>query len=375
MADVSAKMNDFARQWDDTGGAVEHAVRGVGRSGRYILGPHVARFERAVAALAGRRAAVGCASGMDAIELALRALGMRAGDRVLTTPLSAFATTLAIVRGGGVPVFVDTDERGLVDLDGAEQAIEKDRSIRFFVPVHLYGFPIDLDRLAALRIRFDLRVVEDCAQAIGAAWKGRPAGTTGDAAALSFYPTKNLGALGDAGAVLTDDPAVEHKLRALRDYGQTGKYVHTMIGLNSRLDEVQAAILEQAFLPRFAQWTQRRRTVAQLYGGRLAHPEVSPVSPGGEGSVWHLFPVRVPAPMRSHFRRFLAGRGVETAEHYPVLIPNQPAMQEVAWERRGELEHAARLAGEEVSLPLHPYLSDAEVEHVAASVNSWRPSS
>jgi dTDP-3-amino-3,4,6-trideoxy-alpha-D-glucose transaminase len=370
MGGVTVKMNDFARQWRDTGESVEAAVRRVGSSGWYILGPEVAAFERALAALQGRQAAVGCASGQDALELALRALGIQPGDRVLTTPLSAFASTLAVLRCGGVPVFVDTDEHGLLDLGKAEAALAEDESIRFLLPVHLYGHPLDLDRLAALRSRFDLRIVEDCAQALGATWNGQPVGSVGQASAVSFYPTKNLGALGDGGAVLTDDATVEKQLRALRDYGQTSKYVHDIVGLNSRLDELHAGILQTAFLPLFSQWTERRRAIAHFYRSHI--DRVRMVGRDAGGSVWHLFPVRVTADQRPQFRRHLQEAGIQTAEHYPLVIPEQPAMRGVKWEKRGEIAQAAQLAAEEVSLPIHPYLTDAEAAEVATAVNAWR---
>ena len=200
-------MNDFGRQWADTGPAVLEAVSRVGASGWYILGPEVDSFERALAALLGRRFAVGCASGLDAIEISLRCLGLKPGDKVLTTPLSAFATALAILRAGGRPVFVDVDDAGSLDLDRCRAVLERDRSIRFLLPVHLFGHPCNLERLAELKSRFQLKLVEDCAQAIGARFGAQPVGSAGDVSALSFYPTKNLGALGDGGAIATDDPS------------------------------------------------------------------------------------------------------------------------------------------------------------------------
>src|SRR5262249_35588045 len=176
-----------------------------------------------------------------AIEIGLRCLGIRPGDKVLTTPLSAFATTLAVMRCGGVPVFVDTDPSGLLDLERCRSLLARDRGIRFLLPVHLYGHSIALDRLEALRAEFALGIVEDCAQAIGARSGARGVGTVGQVAALSFYPTKNLGALGDGGAVFTADEAIARRARALRHYGQSATYIHDEVGLNSRLDEIHAA--------------------------------------------------------------------------------------------------------------------------------------
>jgi dTDP-4-amino-4,6-dideoxygalactose transaminase len=360
-------LNDFQRQWADTRADVLAAVEQVGASGWYILGKSVQSFEAALAATFGLPHAVGCASGLDAIELGLRALGLRAGEPVLTTPLSAFATTLAIVRAGGVPVFADVDDHGLIDLAACEALCGQ---IRFFVPVHLYGQSLDLDRLRALRDRFDLRIVEDCAQSISAERDGTRAGSVGQIAATSFYPTKNLGALGDGGAVVTGDAALARACASLRNYGQSARYVHDLPGLNSRLDELHAAILERAFLPRLPAWTDRRREIARRYLARIVHPAVRTLPMAGRPS-WHLFPTFVAAEARPGFQRFLETRGVQTAIHYPRLIPEQQALDAVAQRSAGPLDNAQRLADTEVSLPIHPYLDDAELDIVVAAVNDW----
>jgi dTDP-3-amino-3,4,6-trideoxy-alpha-D-glucose transaminase len=372
IAEVSVLGNDFTRQWADAGTDVMAAVDSVGASGRYVLGAEVAAFEAALAEKLGRAAAVGCASGLDAIEMGLRALGLRAGEKVLTTPLSAFATTLGIVRAGGVPVFVDVDASGLLDLALAEAAVAADPSIRFLVPVHLYGHALDLERLAELKARYGLRLVEDCAQAIAARRGGRPVGSAGDLGVLSFYPTKNLGALGDGGAIVTDDTALCDACRSLRDYGQSGKYEHTVLGLNSRLDEIQAAVLRRAFLPRLERWTERRRAIARIYLDGIRSPRVRPlrVAPGSE-SVWHLFPVWVRGERRAAFVAHLRACGVQGAVHYPKLICDQRALRDVPFEVRGELPRARSLAEGEVSLPINPYLEDTEAVRVVDAVNSW----
>ena len=363
----------FVRQWEDTRSDVLNAVESVGESGWYILGERVRCFEERIAAYCGRAHAVGCGSGLDAIELALRVVGLRPGDKVLTTPLSAFATTLAIVRAGGRPVFVDTDECGLMDLDIADRALEKDSEIRFAVPVHLYGHCLDIGRLMDIQSRHGITVIEDCAQALGAAHGARPAGSVGLVAALSFYPTKNLGALGDGGALVTDDREVAELASRLRDYGQGAKFEHLHIGMNSRLDEVHAAVLEKAFLPRLEGWNARRAEVAHRYLEGISNPDVRPVPirPGFRSS-WHLFPVRVPADRRTAFRAHLEAGGVGTAVHYPALIPSQPALSSVPHDVVGTVEQARALTEEEVSLPIHPYLLDPEVERVVQLVNEWR---
>jgi dTDP-3-amino-3,4,6-trideoxy-alpha-D-glucose transaminase len=359
-------MNDFRRQWAETGDDVLAAVTAVGASGWYVLGERVKSFESGLASFWGIGEAVGVASGLDAIEIALRAAGMRPGDKVLTTPLSAFATTLAIVRAGGVPVFCDTDARGLIDLDEARQALRAFPEIRYFVPVHLYGFPLDGVRLRALIDEFGLACIEDCAQSIGAADSGR----SGIAAATSFYPTKNLGAMGDGGAVLTDDAAFAARVRRLRDYGQSAKYVHAEIGWNSRLDELQAAILERAYLPRLARWTERRRFLAGLYRARWSSDRVRPFA-AVEGACWHLFPVRVSGGGKPGLMGWLRGQGIGTGEHYPFVIPDQPAMKDLPFVSFGDLARAREIAATELSLPIHPYMDDGEVERVIAAVKAW----
>jgi dTDP-4-amino-4,6-dideoxygalactose transaminase len=378
MPSPSILLNDFKRQWADTGADVLAAVERVGASGWYILGRHVESFEHALAAVFGRRHAVGCASGLDAIEIGLRAAGLAAGDRVLTTPVSAFATTLAIVRAGGVPVFVDVDASGLVDLALCEQLLLGGTAIRFFVPVHLYGQSLDLERLAWLRDRFQLTIVEDCAQSVLARFGDAPAGSVGQIAATSFYPTKNLGALGDGGAVVTDDAGLARRAACLRHYGQSAQYVHDHLGLNSRLDELHAAILEGAFLPRLESWTTRRRVIAARYLAGIRHPRVRLLAPPPASQpCWHLFPVFVAAPDRTGFRQHLEGSGIQTALHYPHLIPDQRGLAQTPYEVHGTMNRAQQLAAEEISLPIHPYLLDDEVERVIAAVNSWpdrRPS-
>ncbi len=290
-------QNDFKRQWAEIGPAALAAVERVGASGSYILGREVEAFEGKLAEFWGVPNAIGVANGMDAIEIALRALDLRAGQKVLTTPFSAFATTLAILRAGGVPVFVDVDDNGNIDLEQCRDVFSRDRSIRFFVPVHLYGNPLDLEKLAGLRRDFDLSIVEDCAQAIGAKQGGRNVGTVGQAAATSFYPTKNLGAFGDGGALLTKDPSTASRARALRNYGQSDLYLHDELGLNSRLDELHAAVLSDALLPNLQRWIDVRRQTASRYLREIQHLRIIKPAPSAE-PVWHIFPVFVEAGER-----------------------------------------------------------------------------
>jgi dTDP-4-amino-4,6-dideoxygalactose transaminase len=332
--------------------------------------------------------AVGVASGLDAIEISLRLLGCQPGDKVLTTPVSAFATTLAILKLGAVPVFVDCEPCGLISLDACEELLERTPDIRYFVPVHLYGRSLDLDRLARLRDRFELRIVEDCAQSIGTRWNLQPTGTAGQAAATSFYPTKNLGAFGDGGAILTSDPELALRARQLRDYGQSSKYRHEFIGYNSRLDELQAALLGRVLLPQLDSWIERRRKIAQTYLDGIGHPGIIPLGHADVSSEtrshsvssetrshmdssWHLFPVAVAPDQKTAFLEYLKENWITPGEHYPMAIPDQPALQGVRHEDRG-CHAARRLCASEVSLPIHPYLTEEEVQHVIAMCNRWR---
>ncbi|MBZ5634514.1 MAG: DegT/DnrJ/EryC1/StrS family aminotransferase [Acidobacteriia bacterium] len=352
------QANDFRRRWEDLREDALAAFETVGASGSYVLGEEVRAFEHALAALWGFPHAAGVASGLDAIEISLRALGCGPGDRVLTAPISAFATTLAIVKTGAVPVFVDTDDQGLIDLERCQELLKKRSDIRFFVPVHLYGFALDPDELLRLRDEHALLMVEDCAQSSSAA---------GDLAAISFYPTKNLGAMGDGGAILMQDAALEARVQALRDYGQTAKYRHDVIGYNSRLDELQAALLRRACLPRLERWLSRRREIAAAYLEGIQNPAVRlPAPPAGSAPSWHLFPVWVEPERRDAFTRHL---GLGT--HYPIAIPDQKALHSVRFEAPDGCENARRLCASEASLPIHPYLYDSEVAEVIAAVNSF----
>ena len=366
-------QNDFQRQWEFVEEAVLRAVRRVGASGWYILGNEVAAFEKELAAFCGVAHAIGTGNGLDALEIGLRCLGLQPGDKVLTTPLSAFATTLAVVRAGGVPVFADVDETGGIDFAQCRDLLERDRSIRFLLPVHLYGRALNMEELARLQRDFRLQVVEDCAQAIGASSGDIRAGTTGQAAATSFYPTKNLGALGDAGAVLTNDAAIAKAAIEMRNYGQSAHYEHSRLGLNSRLDELHAAILREAFLPNLAAWTTARRRIATKYLDEIRNSSLGlPAAGSPADSVWHLFPVLVNGGSRDKFQAHLLSQGIATGVHYPKIIPDQTALvNSNLSDSSMRLENARRFARTEVSLPVHPFMTDVEIASVIQACNDW----
>jgi len=367
-------MNDFKRQWEMVGPSILSTVQEVGQKGWYILGEEVSNFESELSHYFGLDYAVGVGNGMDAIEIALRCLGAGPQDKVLTTPLSAFATTLAIMRIGAEPVFVDVDPRGLIDLSRVDRLLSSRSDIRFLLPVHLYGFALDLDRLESIKQKYSVQVIEDCAQSIGARFGNRLAGTVGDIAATSFYPTKNLGAMGDGGALLTNQEGLARAARCIRNYGQSSQYVHSESGLNSRLDELQAAILRKSMLPFLNDWNLRRKAISRRYLAEIQNPNLKlPELKKDIEAVWHLFPVLVQKSDRDHFINYLKSKGVASGIHYPHLIPTQKALQEYKrYEVIGELEQASLIVSHEVSLPIHPFLTENEIDHVIEACNSWR---
>ena len=366
------QANDFSRQWKDLREDALAAFNTVGTSGLYVLGDEGRAFEEDLSTLWGLSHTVAVASGLDAIEISLRVLGCSQGDRVLTTPVSAFATTLAIVKLGAIPVFIDTDAQGLIDLERCRDFLRRRSDIRFFVPVHLYGLPLDTGKLLRLREEHELMVVEDCAQSVCGRGRGGTTGTAGQLAATSFYPTKNLGAMGDGGAVLSSDAELASRARALRDYGQTSKYRHDYIGYNSRLDEIQAALLRRACLPRLIPWTCRRREIAAAYRDGIRNSAVRlPVPPEDSEPSWHLFPVWIAPERRESFLEHVSQKRVSVGIHYPSAIPDQPALAKVPFEMADPCENARRLCVSEASLPIHPYLTDTEVAEVIEAVNTW----
>jgi len=341
--------------------AVRAAIERVIARGWYVLGPEVEQFEAAFANDSGAKYAVGVGNGTDALMLTLRALGIGPGDEVITTPLSAAYTALAITMAGARPVFADVDpDRYTIDPAAIEAAIGP--RTRAVVPVHLYGQAADMAAIERVASRHSLAIVEDCCQAHLATAAGRPVGTIGAAGAFSFYPTKNLGALGDGGAVITSDRALAERVKRLRNGGQIDRYHHAELGYNSRLDEIQAAILA-ARLPRLKSWTARRRLLAAEYRQALAAGSVEPPVECDPGHVYHLFVVR--ARNRDALRARLAADDIETLIHYPVPIPRQSAF---ATFNPSPCPVAERVCDAIVSLPLHHRMTTGEVAAVAAAV-------
>jgi dTDP-4-amino-4,6-dideoxygalactose transaminase len=361
---VSVPFLDLRPVHEELRVELEAAVQRVVASSRYVLGPEVEAFEHEFASFCGARHCVGVANGMQALELVLRALGVGVGDEVVTVSHTAFPTAAAVTATGATPVFVDVDpDSHCMRPDALEAAIGP--RTRAVMPVHLYGRCADMDAIVAAAERAGVPVVEDAAQAHGASYGGRRAGTLGVAAGFSFYPTKNLGAFGDAGAVVTDDEELAHRVRRLRNYGEESKYVNVVPGFNSRLDELQAAIL-RVKLPHVELWNAERRRIAATYDELLADvPGVTPPQPD-EGHVYHLYVVR--SAQRDELQQHLRQTGIGAQVHYPTPVHLQEAYWRGGAGVSGSLEVTERLAREVLSLPAYPGLSDAAVREVAGAV-------
>jgi dTDP-4-amino-4,6-dideoxygalactose transaminase len=350
---------------------IDQAIGEVLDSGWYILGRQLERFEIEFAAYHGVAHCVGVGSGMEALHLALVALGIGPGDEVITVPLTAAATVCAIQFAGATPVFADIDPVTFA-MDPASAAARVTPRTRAILPVHLYGQTADMGALSELTRGRGLALVEDAAQAHGARYEDRLAGTIGEIGCFSFYPTKNLGALGDAGALLTRDASLAGQVRMLRNYGERPeqRYHHAIPGYNSRLDEIQAAIL-RAKLRHLDAWNTRRQEIASFYTARIENPAVTLPSarPGGT-HVQHLYVVR--CRQRDALRAHLADQGVGTQIHYPVPLHLQEANRSLGL-GPGHCPEAERAAREVLSLPIYPELTEAQLQHVVAAVNSFRP--
>jgi dTDP-4-amino-4,6-dideoxygalactose transaminase len=359
MTETLVPFLDLRRQVASLRPELDQAIANVLDRGQFVLEEHVAAFEDAFAASAGARHAVGVASGTDAITIALQSLGIGPGDDVVVAANACVPAVAGIVSAGAHPVLADAEARSYgLDPDRLEEVLTP--RTRAVVAVHMYGQCAEMGRLLELAYQLDLRVVEDAAHAHGAAYGERPAGSLGDAAAFSFYPTKNLGALGDGGAVVTNDPRVAANARRLRLYGfdQAGRSV--LAGTNSRLDALQAAVL-QAKLPRLEGWNARRRELAALYREALRETElIVPEELDERMHVYHQFVVR--SPRRDRLRDVLRSEGIETAVHYPLPIHGHPAYARLG--ERADLHVSEELAATVLSLPLYPELTDLEQERV-----------
>ena len=373
-------MLDLARQYGELREEILAAIERVCSSQHFILGAEVEALEQEIAAFTGASHAVGCASGTDALWLALAAVGVQPGDSVLTTPFSFFASASAIVRAGARPVFVDVDPQTL-NLDPAQVEAHlraaKSVRLRVLLPVHLYGLCADMDALARLASEFGLTLVEDAAQAIGASWRDQRAGSLGAAAAFSFYPSKNLSAYGDAGLITTSDPDCAARMQRLRNHGSPRRYLHEELGWNSRLDAIQAAVL-RVKLPHVETWNQKRREHAATYDRLLA--QVGLVSPTGDAPVrvlttysharhvYHQYVIRT--RNRDDLRQFLAARNIGTEIYYPIPLHLQPVFTYLGY-REGDLPESERAARQVLALPMFPELREDELQWVVESIAEY----
>jgi len=342
---------------------MERAFRAIVDRGDFILGGAVERFESEYAAYIGARHAIGVGSGLSAIELALRAYGIAAGDEVITPANTFIATALAIMSVGATPVFVDMDPATYTIDPGAVSAAVTRRT-RAIVPVHLYGQPADLDRVMAVAGRHNLLVIEDAAQAHGARYKGRRAGSFGHAAAFSFYPSKNLGAIGDAGLITTSDDAAAAKIRLLRNYGQRVKYYHSVAGTNSRLDTIQAAMLAIK-LPHLDGWNAARRQHAAAYTSLLAGHVGTPAAPPDVEHIYHLYVIET--DRRDAVQQRLKAREIDSGIHYPVPAHLQEACVPLGY-KAGAFPATEQAAERILSLPMYAELTAKQIEYVAEAV-------
>ena len=343
---------------------INQAIQAVLNSERYILGPEVQAFEREFADFIGTRFGVGAASGTDALYLALKATGIGPGDEVLTVPHTAVATVAAIEMCGAIPVLVDIDESTYtIDPKQLEAAVSP--RARVLLPVHLYGHPADMASILDIARRHALRIVEDCAQAHGATYRDKQVGAIGDISAFSFYPTKNLGAIGDGGLVATNDPGLAEKVKLLRQYGWHERYVSQVTGWNSRLDELQAAVL-RVKLRHLAEGNRRRRALAELYNeGLRSLPVILPTHNSGNEHVYHQYVIR--HSQRDEMQAFLSARNIVTLIHYPVPIHLQPAYRGRLGDS-GSFPVSEQAAREILSLPIYPELTDAQVQTVVQAI-------
>lgn len=360
-------VTDLRLQYEAISAEMNAAVARVLRAGHFILGPEVEAFEREVAAFCGLTHAVGVASGTDALELALRAVGVGKNDEVITSAFGFFATPEAIANVGAVPVFVDIDP-ATCNLDVSQLQSQLTERTKAIVPVHLYGQSCDMDPLLEFARRAQLKVVEDCAQAFGARYRARRVGAFGDAAALSFFPTKNLGGYGDGGMVLTQDSETASRVRLLRTHGSLDKVKHHCLGRNSRLDELQAAIL-RVKLPYVDRWNAARSANAHTYNECFSRQRVNgvilPVEQSQREHVYHLYVIRVKE--RQRIRQMLTAQGIASQVHYPVSFPDQPALAPYVTSPEA-FPHAAAAAREVLSLPMYPELTRAQIEEVVRVV-------
>jgi dTDP-4-amino-4,6-dideoxygalactose transaminase len=361
---------DLKAQYATIRDEVRQAIDGVLDSMQLTIGPNVRAFDQEWAAYCGTRHAIGVGSGTDALQLAIRAIGVSSGDEVITVSHTFFATVEAIIYANARPILVDVDEKTML-MDASAVAAAITPRTKAIIPVHLYGRTVDLKPLKQIAGDRNIAIIEDAAQSHGALLDdGKKAGSGGRVSAYSFYCSKNLGAYGEAGSIVTNDDKLADDLRALREHGQSMRYYHPVVGYNARLDEIQAAIL-RIKLRRLDEWNARRRAIAKQYNALLKDSGVmTPEIPPGDRHVFYAYAIRVPNGRRDAMRAYLGERGIGTQIHYPVPIHLQEAAQFLGY-RKGDLPVTERVADEVLSLPIYAELTDAMAERVASEVAAF----
>lgn len=352
---------DLQRQYLTIKKEIDTAINKVVSGGKYILGNEVAKFEEEFATYCGTKYCVGVANGQEALQISLLALGIGKGDEVITTPFTAVSTSLAITHTGATPVYVDIDSLTYnIDPEKVERNITN--KTKAILPVHIYGQMAKMDKIKRIAKKNKLFIIEDCAQAAGASYNDKKAGVYGNLGAFSFYPSKNLGAYGDAGAVVTNSNSLAQKVRSLRDYGQKGRYNHAFQGLNSKLDEIQAAIL-RVKLRYLDDWNEKRRVNAQKYR-RLLRNVTIPVESELARHIYHLYVIRY--KHRNKLRKYLLDSNIQTQIHFPIPVYKQKVYSETKFYHLPITEKYCR---EILSIPIHPELTEKELKYIAEKVS------
>jgi dTDP-4-amino-4,6-dideoxygalactose transaminase len=365
-------LTDLNAQYSTIGDEIDSAIHRVLQQGQFILGPEVKSFEEEMAAYCGTKYAVGVASGTDALHLALLACGIKPGDEVITTPFTFIATAEAIVNCGAIPIFIDVEPR-TPNIDPTQIESKITSKTKAIIPVHLYGQPAAMEEITAIGRKHNLKIIEDCAQALGAEYRDRKVSALGDAGCLSFFPAKNLGAYGDGGMVVTDDPTMAETVRILRVHGAKSSYYHTLPGFNSRLDSIQAAIL-RVKLKYFDTWIERRRSNASLYS-QLLDPVDGIETPYTEEHSRHAFnyyTVRLKDPRldRNELRKHLESKGIQTMVYYPLSLHLQEVYKFLGY-RPGDFPRSESAQEQVLSLPMYPELRNEQIEQVVDEIKSF----
>lgn len=363
---MAVPLMDIKKQYEELKDEIDSAIKRVMDSSSFILGEEVASFEKKIASYCGTKYAVGLASGTDALILSLESMGIGLGDEVITSPFTFFATAEAIMRVGATPVFVDIDPRTYNLLPDQVETALNDRT-KAIIPVHIFGQTADMDALNAIARKYHLFVLEDACQAIGAEYKGKKAGSLGNAAAFSFFPTKNLGGAGDGGILTTDDIDLAENIKILREHGSTKKYCHEQIGLNSRLDALQAAILSVK-LKKLDVWNEKRRNAASIYSELLnGLPLQTPYEADYAKHVYHLYVVRVLDGKRDALMNLLREKGINTGVYYPIPLHLQKSCSELGY-IEGSLPNSEKTSKEVLALPMFPHISEAQITEVVRAI-------